>query len=236
MAKLKLYRDFLERVNEIGFMPFSNIVEGLPSLTDETSDEQWHTGDWESDPWCWKDRAAEEKKLAYGCILGGHKGFVSPSLYSIFYTAYHPSDSMEDRRAAGLVSPATWELWRLFGERTSLSTSNIRRGLGATSKKGAGPADRATRELQRYYYITLSGRTHRMDKYGKPYGWAINLFERVVDWAPAEWLGKSASWSQPEACEALLEHGMAIGRNMCRGELAKVLGLHRLQSRLPAFE
>ena len=157
--------------------------------------------------------------------------FVAPSLYSLFYAAYHPADSMEERRAAGLVSPATWELWRLFCEKISLSTSDIRRGLGATSKKGSGPADRATRELQRHYYITLSGRTHKMDKYGKPYGWAINLFERVAHWVPAEWLDDLNSWRQPEACEALLEKGMAIGRNVCRIELAKVLGL--TYSRVP---
>ncbi|MHC9541023.1 MAG: hypothetical protein AB9903_16100 [Vulcanimicrobiota bacterium] len=64
-----------------------------------------------------------------------------------------------------------------------------------------------------------------MDKYGKPYGWAINLFERVAHWVPAEWLDDRDSWRQPEACEALLEQGMAIGRNVNRLKLAKVLGL-----------
>lgn len=38
---------------------------------------------------------AEEKGLAFGCILGGHKGFVSPRMYSIFYAAFHPKEPME---------------------------------------------------------------------------------------------------------------------------------------------
>jgi len=63
-------------------MALSNILPDFPSLIKETPKEIWHTGDPDTDPWCWKDRAAEEKQIAFGCILGGHKGFVSSRLYS----------------------------------------------------------------------------------------------------------------------------------------------------------
>jgi hypothetical protein len=78
---LKIYEDFINRVNKLGFMAFSPILPGLPSLPEETEPGQWHTGDPETDPWRWKDRAAEEKKLAFGCVLGGHKGFISEKMY-----------------------------------------------------------------------------------------------------------------------------------------------------------
>lgn len=62
-------------------------------------EENWHTGDPDTDPWCWKDKVAEEKQIAFGCILGGYKGFVSARMYSVFYTAFHPKEHMEERRA-----------------------------------------------------------------------------------------------------------------------------------------
>jgi hypothetical protein len=113
-------------------MTLTNILTGLPSLSSEAPKDSWHTGNPETDPWCWKDRAAEEKRLAYGCILGGHKGFVSPRMYSIFYTAYHPEELMEERRESGQISQTIWQLWQLFEEKTLLSTSDIRKEMGVT--------------------------------------------------------------------------------------------------------
>src|SRR5262245_30221152 len=104
MAKLTRYQDFLDRVDELGFMALSRLLPGLPSLSEETPRSIWHTGDDDTDPWHWKDRAAEEKRLAYGCILGGHKGFVSARMYPVFYAAYHPAESMPDRWAMGQVN------------------------------------------------------------------------------------------------------------------------------------
>ncbi|MDQ7827341.1 MAG: hypothetical protein RDV48_31395 [Candidatus Eremiobacteraeota bacterium] len=224
MITLARYHEFVERVEELGFMFFSSLLPGFPSLAGETDEGQWHTGDRETDPWCWKDRAAEEKKLAYGCILGGHKGFVSPQWYPFFHAACHPEDSMEERKRAGLVSQATWQLWNLFDDRMRLSTSDIRRRMGVKSKKNAGRVDRATRELQQYYYITVCGRTHKVNIYGEPYGWAINLFERVSDWVPSEWMKDYASLSREEAREALLERGLSMAGSISRQALAKMLG------------
>ncbi|WHH60030.1 hypothetical protein [Petroclostridium sp. X23] len=109
MAQLLRYEDFIDRVDNLGFMSLSNILPGFPSLSEETAKKNWHTGDPDTDPWYWKDRAAEEKRLAFGCILGGHKGFVSASMYSLFYTAFHPKENMEERRAFGQVSEMVWQ-------------------------------------------------------------------------------------------------------------------------------
>ncbi len=84
---LMTYEDFLDRVETLGFMAFSPLLPGLPSLGGETPENLWHTGQ-DTDPWRWKDRAAEEKRLAYGCILGGHKGFISQRMYPVFYAVF----------------------------------------------------------------------------------------------------------------------------------------------------
>ena len=94
MEKLQKYEDFIERVNELGFIAFSNALPGFPSLTQETPGGIWFTGNPDTDPWHWKDRAAEEKKLSFGCVLGGFKGFIAPRMYSLFYIACQPEEHM----------------------------------------------------------------------------------------------------------------------------------------------
>lgn len=224
MAQLYRYTDFLDRVEELGFLAFSNILEGLPSLSAETPEKIWHTGDPDTDPWRWKDRAAEDKRLAFGCILGGNKGFVSERLYPLFHAACHPRQSMEERRYDGLVSQTAWELWKLFEEKKSLDTGDIRRHMGVSKKKGAGRVDSAISELQQYYYITVAGSRQKMDKTGMPYGWRANIYERVMDWAPVSWLGGGKPINREDAVEEILDIGVLSGRGIDRDKLTKVLG------------
>ncbi|WP_313340191.1 hypothetical protein [Sedimentibacter sp.] len=225
MTQLLKYDDFLSRVDSLGFMSLSSILPGFPSLSDETAEENWHTGDPETDPWVWKDRAAKEKRLAFGCILGGHKGFVSADMYSLFYTAFHPYEHIEERRASGEVSETVWKLWQIFEEKTLLNTSDIRREMGVTLKKGGSKVDKAIEELQQYYYITVSGSRQKIDKYGKPYGWPANVYDKVENWVPSEWMKLDTDISPEYAREIILDKAVSISQNVSRKELAKVLGI-----------
>ncbi len=170
MALLTTYPDFLQRVEELGFMPMSNILPGYPSLGAETPPQLWHTG-LETDPWQWKDRAAQEKRLAYGCILRGHKGFVCAKMYPVFYAAYHPAEAMPERWAAGTVSQVTWKLWGLFEEQGTLNTSQARKLIQGGAKTSASQVEAALIELQRDYSITVSGNMRKVSAEGKLYGW-----------------------------------------------------------------
>lgn len=226
MALLEKYQDFLDRVDELGFMTLSHIMPGLPSLTAETLDNAWHTGDYDTDPWCWKDRAAEAKRLAYGCILGGHKGFISARMYPVFYTAFHPEKSMTKRWTAGEVKQTTWQLWQLFEEKTLLNTSDIRCQMGVTMKKGGSRVDASIQELQRDYYITMAGSRRKVDKNGSPYGWPACVYDRVINWAPTEWMSEISGLRPGETQEMILDIGAAIGKNVNRNELANKLGIY----------
>lgn len=225
MILLKRYEDFLDRVDQLGFMALSNILPGFPSLTEETSKEIWHTGDPDTDPWCWKDRASEEKQIAFGCILSGHKGFVSSRMYSLFYKTFHPQESMEERRASGQVGQTVWRLWLLFEEKTLLNTSDLRREMGVSLKKGGSEIDRAIKELQREFHVTIAGSRRKTDKYGRPYGWPANVYDKVENWVPNEWMMLNIDLSCEEARERILDNGTAISKNITRSELAKVLGI-----------
>ncbi|MHB8065986.1 MAG: WYL domain-containing protein [Ruminiclostridium sp.] len=216
-------KDFVKRVNELGFMSLSNILPGFPSLSEETPKELWHTGNYYTDPWCWKDRAAEEKQLAFGCILGGHKGFVSAEMYPYFYTLFQPQMSMEESWQEGIVSPAVWDLWRLFEEKTFLDTSDIRQEMGVTMKKGGSKVDNAIIELQKHYYITVAGSRRKLNKLSEPYGWAVNVYDKVDNWAPDAWI-KNCNEINPDAArQKIIETGITISENVGEKDLMKFL-------------
>jgi hypothetical protein len=221
---LTTYEDFIARVETLGFMALSHLLPGFPSLGDETTENLWHTG-LDTDPWRWKDRVAEEKRLAYGCILGRHKGFVTQRMYPIFYTAFHPTLSMPERWASGTVKQKTWQLWQLFEKKGTLNISQVRQIMGVSRKQGASAVDTAIRQLQQEYYITVNGNERKVSAKGKFYGWPVNRYTRVVDWAPAGWLDSAKDWSAEEARELILDDGVAISNGVDRQDLAKKLGL-----------
>lgn len=220
---LTTYEEFVTRVETLGFMALSFILPGFPSLGGETPESLWHTG-LDTDPWRWKDRVAEEKRLAYGCILGGHKGFVTRRMVPIFYAAFHPQLSMQERWFSGTLNQRTWQVWQLFEEMGSLTTSQVRQALGVSRKEGGSAIDAALMQLQREYYITVDGNEHKLNAKGEPYGWAVNRYRRVVDWAPAGWLEDAKDWSPEEARELILDDGVAMSDGVERQMLAKKLG------------
>ena len=222
-AMLTTYEDFLARVEALGFMALSQILPGLPSLGSETAESSWHTG-LNTDPWQWKDRAAEEKHLAYGCILGGHKGFVTQRMYPIFYAAFHPTLSMPERWASGVINQTTWQLWQFFEERSALTTSQARQALGAKRKQGASAVDAALQQLQLEYTITVDGNERKISAKGEFYGWPVNRYRRVEDWAPAGWLDGIQDWSTAGAREVILDDAIAMSEGVKRQALAKKLG------------
>jgi hypothetical protein len=220
---LSNYDDFVARVEVLGFMALSSILPELPSLGAETAESLWHTG-LETDPWRWKDRVAEEKRLAYGCILGGYKGFVTQSMYPIFYAAFHPQPSMPERWASGTISQITWRLWQLFEERCTLTTSQARQALNANRKQDARAVDTAIQQLQREYYITVDGNERKISAKGEFYGWPVNRYRRVDDWALAGWLDGAEDWSPEGAREVILDDGVAMSMGVNRQKLAKKFG------------
>jgi len=221
---LTTYEDFVARVESLGFMALSHLLPGLPSLGDETAESLWHTG-LDTDPWRWKDRVTEEKRLAYGCILGGHKGFVTQRMYPIFYAAFHPPLSMPERWVRGTVSQRTWQLWQLFEEKGKLNISQARQIMGVSRQQGASALDNAIQQLQHEYYITVDGNERKVSAKGEFYGWPVNRYCRVLDWVPAGWLDSAKDWSAEEARELILDDGVAMSNGVNRQDLAKKLGL-----------
>lgn len=224
-GRLRTYDEFLDYVNASGVLVFSaGMPGGFPSLSSLTEDGQWHTSDPESDPWQWKDRAAREKKLAFGCILGGHKGFVSPELYPLFYAAFRPSADLEERYEYGEVTREALSVWELIRDGGDVSTFEI---TAAFKSSGKSKLERALVSLQKEYYITVSGNRRKVNSRGEEYGWASNTYAAADTWA-ADWLkGKSGEYSgrdgRREAREGVVSRCLSAGQGLDGDALRRVL-------------
>jgi len=223
MPLLTQYPQFIARVEELGFMTLSRVLPGLPSLVEETPPSIWYTGDPQTDPWGWKDRAAAEKRLAYGCVIGGHKGFIAPRLYPLFYAACHPDALLDERWLAGELNQTIWQLWQLFEKKGGQDTSQVRKGMGVTASHGAGRVDSALRQLQREFYLTVTGSRRKIGKDGQPYGWAASTFAPVLGWVPPDWVSIPSSLDQPTAREEILALGQQMVGGVSRAGLAAAL-------------
>jgi hypothetical protein len=232
MKPLTHYSEFLERANQLGFMPFSHFLPGFPSVSAETLPNIWYTGDAETDPWRWKDRAAEEKRLAYGCILGGHKGFVTERMYPIFLAAYRPEYSFQELYETGSLDQMTWRVWKLFDEHRILETHRVRRLMGVNKSTGSR-VDAILRRLQQEYAITVSGSAQKVSAKGQLYGWRSNVYSLVEDWAPASWLQEAGEWTAEEARDLILDDALAMSQGISRAALAGKLGLPLERTRIP---
>ena len=122
------------------------------------------------------------------------------------------------------VNQRTWQLWQLFEERGTLNTSQVRQTMGVSRKQDARAVDTAIQQLQHEYYITVDGNERKISAKGEFYGWPVNRYCRVVDWAPTGWLDSAKDWSAEEARELILDDGVTISTGVNRQELAKKLG------------
>jgi hypothetical protein len=147
---------------------------------------------------------------------------VSARMYPVFYAAYHPLEPMPERWAAGNVSQTTWQLWNLFEEKVSLNTSQVRKYLGVPRQNGESRVDTAIRELQRFYYITVSGNEQKVSVDGHLYGWASNIYTLVIDWAPATWLSRVEDWHSDEARESILAEATRLSPNLDRQKINQI--------------
>lgn len=206
------YNDFVNKVIELGFLfPQDKDTKGLPTINDFVSEGQWWTNDPELDPWLWKDRVAEEKKLAYGSFFNGKKGYISPQFYSIFLDAFHPRLTMEERWKSGMLGEFEWAFWNLLtNENRPVGTHEYRRMIQIPDNRGKSALDAAVVSLQMTFDVTITGNVDMLDKNGKPYNKAV-AFDKVETWVPKEWLSFNPHMKHEEALEIIYSRAQHIG-------------------------
>jgi len=171
------YVNFIKQATERGFV--SKHIADFPPRNDH-----WWSNDPETDPVLWAMRAVGERRLIYGAFFKGQKGFISPEWYRIYFYAFHPPKTVEERYKAGLLKPEEWSVWQLLTqENRPFGTHEIRKHLGVAPKKGAAAVDAAITRLQMTCDIIISGEADMLDKNGQPYNKSV-AYSMRSEWIP----------------------------------------------------
>ena len=206
------YDDFIEKVNEAGFWnQFTNYIDqGI--FIYGTKIGQAYSGDNETDTEIWKNRVAQEKKLAYGHFFNGKPGgYIAPHFYSIFIDAFRPRVTMEERYKSGKLSKYEREIWDLLNQKGKpLSFSDFRNNMGIVSKDKIEyrKLESALKQLQMTFDITICGIINGQYENGEPF--SFTGYDKVDNWIPKEWMEMNPRMEHKEALEIIYNQAEKI--------------------------
>lgn len=191
--------EFLELLDEIGFLPlFSNNIDGF-SVENMTDPSFWWTGDEVTDPWEWRIVLARTGKIAYGKFFGGRTGFISKKWFPYFANYRrngYDFDALYDDGKAGyrekllmdLFVPSGTDMWNVktqelekHGCSAELYTYEMKEKAGF-GKGGEKNFEGVLTRLQMQTYLVAKDFRPRLNKKGEEYGWPVAVM------APPEYL------------------------------------------------
>jgi hypothetical protein len=179
--EIETYEDVCQLVAQLGILPLSGFIPEHPSLDAVTRPEAWHTGA-DTDPWLWRDRLAEDGVAAYGRFIAGKPVFISRELFPLVKCVLSPSEHVEERYEAGLLSRETVQVYELIAEHTGIDVKALRKlaGLHRTSDKRT--FDHALLDLQNTAEIVVSGISGRLNAQGNKSGWNSTCYALAEHW------------------------------------------------------
>ena len=217
------YDDFIEKVNEAGFLnPFTNYID-LGIFTYGGKSSQAYSGNPETDTEQWKMRSAQEKKLAYGFFFNGKPGgYIAPRFYSIFIDAFKPRMTVEERYKSGKLGEYEKIIWDLLNQHgTPLSWSDFRQKAGFSPankyKEECRKLESALKQLQATFDITVSGTAGHIG------------CDKADNWVPPEWMEMNPRMEHEEALEIIYQQSEKISNaGNAKKAFAKSLKLYTL--------
>ena len=162
----------------------------------------------------------QAKDLAFGCLLGGYKGFVTRAWYPVLYAACHPQGTVDEVYANGLMSKLAYDVFAVFQPGDVLTATDIRLRLDMETKTEAAKVDKALAFLQQQFWLSPCGCEQRLSKTGQPYGWPMVTYCHTQEWA-GDWLGETIA--PQDARARILAHCAGWQREIDMEKLVVVL-------------
>ena len=183
---IRNFEDFCCELQDCGFSMGGGNAKGIFALIDYdwTNQDQldtpvkWHCGDPEVDPWEWRMRVLEERTdIAYSKVFFKTSGFITKDWYPYFYAVRRNGESFEDAYEQGRISHTAKRIYDIVSQ-NYIALHEIKT-QGGSGKEDKSQFDRAMIELQMGFYITMTGRKQKKNKYGIEYGWNSTVFTTV---------------------------------------------------------
>ena len=209
---IKGFDDFSAALLQAGFSLGGGNPENIFSLyapnseaTYNFSDNEWHTGDPETDPWEWRMRVLNERDdIAYAKVFFRKSGFITRAWYPYFLAARRAGRILEDDYWDGSLSHGARRIYDAICEHGRLPLHEIKRKVQAGGEGTTG-FEKALVDLQMKMYITMCGRQQKIAADGSQYGWSSTVFCPTEQFFGADVFERAAAIRQQEAVDKITE-------------------------------
>lgn len=175
--RIRSYRELINWVNEIGFLPlFKNEVQGF-SVEEHVSAQFWWTGDKEQDPWEWREIIAKTGEVAYGKFFNKKSGFISLEWFPVFANYRRDGYDFDARWDDELANIRCKKIMDIFEMGESYTGLELKRAAGF-GKDGEKNFDGIITQLQMQTYLTIREFRRKRSKRGAEYGMPVSVYAR----------------------------------------------------------
>ena len=173
--RIRSYRELINWINEIGFLPlFKNEIEGF-SVEEHTSNLFWWTGEREQDPWEWRELIARSGEVAYGKFFHKKAGFISKEWFPYFANYRRDGYDFDARWEDGLASMRCKKIMDKFEDQEEWAGHELK-GQEGFQKGGEKNFGGIMTELQMQTYLIIRDFRKRRNKKGLEYGMAVSVY------------------------------------------------------------
>lgn len=215
---IKNFSDFCDELLKCGFSLgggndkgiYAIINYGWDSPENEVSPIRWHTGDPETDPWQWRMRVLEERgDIAYSKVFFRTSGYITKEWYPYFLRVRRQGKSFEKAYADGEISHTAKVIYDIIVQNGSMPLHEIKL-MGGFGKDDKSRFDRAVTDLQMKMYITMCGRTSKLNKSGEEYGWNVTVFSTPEKLFGEEFVENAMEIPADEAADKIREQVLKL--------------------------
>lgn len=176
--------ELVERIKEMGFLPFfSGVVSGF-SVEENTAPSDWWCGDRRRDPWEWREMIAAGREVAYGKFFGGRAGFISLDWLPYFVNYRRSGYDFDSRWEDGLANHREKLIMDRLTEHDSdgdviwtdkqILSTELKKLCGF-GKNGEKNFPGITTGLMMQTYLVIADFHRRLNKKGQEYGMPVSV-------------------------------------------------------------
>lgn len=203
--RIRSYRELINEVNEIGFLPLlKNEIEGF-SAEEHTSSLFWWTGDKEQDPWEWREIIAGSGEVAYGKFFHGKAGFISREWFPYFANYRRDGYDFSARWEDELASIRCKKIMDKFEEQKEWMGNELKVQAGF-GKGGEKNFDGTLTELQMQTYLIIRDFRRKRNKKGEEYGMPISVYARPEELWGYELVASAYQEPPEKSAERIFRH------------------------------
>ena len=223
-SKLTRYPDFVDLLGKIGFMPLTKNNLGLISLESVTTEDSWHVGDKETDPWKWKDRIVCDRVGIYLKLFAKRPGFISNEWFPYFFALYRNGEEFALFYEKGLYSSLAKDLYECIAQNGLIDGHELKLQLGIT-KESKSKFESALVELQTGFFVVIGNESRLISSTGREVSWPVLNYSTTEAWVGPELLQKAEGITSEEALEKIVSHVRELVPNATDKAIEKYLGI-----------